>query len=373
MNRCRLCVIPDTRPDTPFENGVCSACRSFGRRRDVDWRARELEFHELLGHYGPMSPTGYDCIVASSGGKDSHWQVLKVLELGFKPLIVTASTCMLTPLGRANIDNLARFAPTIEVTPNRTVRAKLNRLGLELVGDISWPEHATIFNTPWSTAAAMQIHIVLYGENPQEAYGGPAGTDQAKEMTRRWVTEFGGFLGLRAQDLIGKHGLTEDDLLPYEPISAELAEQADIQAHFMGSYFEWDSERNARVAAEHGMLQGNPCPANWWAHENLDNAMTGLHDHAMFRKYGYGRAAAQLSVDIRQGRIHREAAMEYVRRFDGQMPWVYAGVKLEEVLERIGMTDGELFDALDRFTNWELFDANVPAEPRRFPVLKEFA
>src|SRR6267378_4415660 len=277
MNRCRLCLIPDTRPDTPFEDGVCSACRSFAKRPSIDWAAREREFHALMRSH----PSGgrYDCIVASSCGKDSHWIVLKILELGYRPLAVTATTCMLTPIGRANLDNLARFAPMIEVTPNRTVRAKLNRLGLELVGDISWPEHATIFNAPWQIAAAMQIPIVVYGENPQEAYGGPPGTDQARQMTRAWVNEFGGFLGLRARDLVGQRELTEYDMRPYQPLDAREVEERGIQAIFLGSYFQWDSERNAKVALEHGMRQELPCEANWWAAENLDNAMTGLHDH----------------------------------------------------------------------------------------------
>jgi len=372
MNRCRLCVIPDTRPDTPFEDGVCSACRSFTRRPAVDWAARELEFHELMANYSARaySLAPYDCIVASSGGKDSHWIALKVIELGYRPLLVTASTCMLTLIGRANLDNLARFAPTIEVTPNRSVRAKLNRLGLELVGDISWPEHATIFSTPWSIAAALGGQLVLYGENPQEAYGGPPGTEQAKQMTRRWVTEFGGFLGLRAQDLLsGDHGFSLTDMRPYMPMDAQAMEAAGVEVHFMGAYFPWDSHRNAQVAAEHGMRQKFPSEANWWAHENLDNAMTGLHDFAMYCKYGYGRAAAQASVDIRNGRITRSDALEVVRGCDGLFPHEYAGVDLEQVLERIEMTERQLFDVLKRFTNWDLFGRVLDDRP----ILKEFA
>src|SRR5690348_6779194 len=84
MNRCRLCVIPDTRPDTPFEDGICAACRSFARRPAIDWKARKAEFREILDSSERIG-SQYDCVVASSGGKDSHWQVLKVLELGYGP------------------------------------------------------------------------------------------------------------------------------------------------------------------------------------------------------------------------------------------------------------------------------------------------
>lgn len=368
MQRCRLCVIPDSRPDTPFEDGICAACRSFARRPAIDWKAREAEFHEII-QTQRNTASGYDCVVASSGGKDSHWQVLKVLELGYRPLVVTASTCMLTPIGRENIDNLARFADTIEVTPDRSVRAKLNRLGLELVGDISWPEHATIFRAPWLQAAALNIPYVIYGENPQEAYGGPEGTDEAREMTTRWVSEFGGFLGLRAQDLVGKEGLTEWDMRPYAPVPQDILDKVGVRALFMGSFFEWDSHRNAQKAAENGMIHECPTDANWWDHENLDNAMTGLHDHVMYRKYGYGRAAAQLSVDIRNARVSREQAIEFVAENDGLFPYEYAGVDLEDVLHRIEMTEDQLMGVLDRFTNWELFRG---MEDDR-PILREFA
>ena len=345
MIRCRECVIPDTRPDTPFVDGVCAACISFKKRRAVDWSARRRELEILLerGRNG----SGFDCIVPSSGGKDSHWQVLTLIDLGARPLVVTASTCHLTPIGRANIDNLARYATTIEVTPKRDQRAALNRMAMEMVGDISWPEHVSIFTTPFRMAAELGIPLLFYGENPQEAYGGPLGSDEAKVMTRRWVSEFGGFLGLRQADFEAMGY----DMREYLPPADEDVAAVGVEAHFLGAYFEWDSERNARVAAEHGMQQALPSWANWWPAENLDNAQTGLHDHAMYRKYGYGRGAAQISVDIRAGRVSRGAALDWVQEHDGRFPEVYAGVHVDEVLERLGRDRAWLMQALRAHTN----------------------
>ena len=41
---CRRCVMPETKPDIFFdEEGVCSACRHFERRGEVDWDARRAE------------------------------------------------------------------------------------------------------------------------------------------------------------------------------------------------------------------------------------------------------------------------------------------------------------------------------------------
>lgn len=361
MRRCRLCVIPDTRPDTQFVDGICSACISHASRPQIDWPARATELGRIL--FKGKNTSGFDCIVPSSGGKDSHWQVLKMLELGVRPLVVTASTCHLTAIGRANIDNLARYATTIECTLNRTVRAKLNRLGLELVGDISWPEHVNIFTTPFRVAAAMGIPLIFYGENPQNQYGGPKGTEHARELTRRWRSEFGGFLGLRPADMVGKLGITEADMEDYQMPSELTLEHAGVKAYFLGQFFPWDSARNATAAIAAGMQAWLPGPMNWWPAENLDNAQTGIHDHAMYRKYGYGRLAAQISVDIRLGKVKREEALQIVRERDGLFPIEYAGVKAINVCARIGLRFPELLERLDAFTNWDLFEGTHEYRP----------
>lgn len=111
------------------------------------------------------------------------------------------------------------------------------------------------------------------------------------------------------------------------------------------------------------MVQERPTPANWWDHENLDNAETGLHDHAMYRKFGYGRGAAQMSVDIRMGRVDRATALRWVDKHDGIFPWLYAGVTFEHVLERVGLTQERACELLDHFTNWSLFAGNHGRRP----------
>lgn len=356
--RCSRCVIPTTRPDTAFEDGVCSACRSYDAQLKIDWEARERELRELLDRHNGR------CIVPSSGGKDSHWQVLTLQGMGADVTVVTATTCQLTPIGRLNIDNLARYARTIEVTPNRSVRAKLNRIALELVGDISWPEHVSIFTTPFRAAVALGIPLIFYGECPQTQYGGPPGTEHAKQMTARWRSEFGGFLGLRPTDLVGREGITMRDMQDYE-LPADVT---GVSAHFLGQYVPWDSAWNARIARGAGMQWKLPTPANYWDAENLDNAQTGLHDHQMYRKYGYGRGCAQISVDVRAGRESRADALDWVRQYDGLFPTIYMGVTIKTVLDQIDMTMEKLDHLLDRFTNWALFDH----EEDRRPILKEF-
>ncbi len=351
MNRCVRCLYPDTKVDLYInEDGVCSACTAYDKRKLVNWDARERELLKILQE-APKNGSGHDLIVPSSGGKDSTWQVLKLIELGARPLVVTATTCHLTPIGRKNIDNLARYATTIEVTPNRTVRASLNRLGLELVGDISWPEHVSIFTTPFRVACDLGIPLIFYGECPQEAYGGPPGTEEAREMTLRWTQEFGGFLGLRPSDMVGHHALNSrgsilsEDMQDYELPSAKRIEKLGVRAYFLGRFYEWDSSRNHTKAIQAGMWSTLPTPRNWWTGENLDNAQTGLHDYVMQQKFGYGRATAQISVDIRAGKITRARALTEITRREGLYPDQYMDIPIADILRPLGLSEAE-FDVI---------------------------
>jgi len=349
MIRCKTCVMPETRPDVPFIDGECMACLSFKRRPTIDWNGRMDELRALLAKHDGR------CIVGSSGGKDSTYIVLRLIELGAKPTVVTATTCHLTDIGRRNIDNLARYATTIEVSPNKTVRAKLNRLGLEMVGDISWPEHASIFSTPFRMAVALDTPLIFYGENPQDQYGGPMGSDEARQMTRRWTSEYGGFLGLRPADFVGIEGITEHDMADYLLPDDEVMQSIGLEAHFLGQYEQWDSARNAFYSFEHGMGHELPAPSNWWYTENQDNAQTGVHDYFGFLKYGYGRGCAQISVDVRYRRMHRGTAIEWIARNDGLFPSLYMGVSLHEILARIDMTDTRFLELCNQYMNRDLF------------------
>lgn len=345
MIRCKSCAMPNTRPDTHWEDGECSACRNYQRRPAIDWDQRERDLIQLLDRHDGR------CIVPSSGGKDSTYQVLTLVGMGADVTIVTARTCHLTDVGRANIDNLARFARTVEIVPCTDTRAKLNRLGLELVGDISWPEHVLIHRTPFKAALDLKIPLIFYGENPCDQYGSPPGAEEAKQMTQRWASEYGGFLGLRPQDLIGMDGITRRDMADYLAPDDAVLELVGVEAHFLGQYVPWDSRRNADVAVAAGMqtLYTPPSKANYWVEENLDNAQTGLHDWLAYLKYGYSRGTAQVSVDCRAGRIGRDAAIAIAKTCEGQFPTVYAGVPVEETLSRIGMTLDEFHQIAARF------------------------
>ncbi len=352
---CTTCVMPDTRPDVDIQDGQCGACHNYAQRGAVDWAERDRALCQILEHH--HNPSGYDCIVPVSGGKDSTFQVLKLLALGANPLCVTATTCDLSEIGRANIENLKSLGVDyVEVTTNPRVRAKLNRLALTTIGDISWPEHVSIFTIPVRLSVQMKIPLIVWGENPQNEYGGPAAAAEGHALTRQWLGRFGGLLGMRAEDILKRGGFDARDLVQYQYPSDEDLASTGTTGIFLGYYYPWDGCGNAMMAQAHGMTTyGRAVEGAMVDYENLDNVQTGIHDYFCWLKHGFGRATQQASLHVRRGRITRDDALDVVAKCDGKFPWTYLGVPIEETLGRIGMSLDEFIAVCDRFTNREIF------------------
>lgn len=358
LHYCTRCVMPDTKPDLILDaEGVCNACRSYENRKTIDWDARRQELMTIVDKYRSKTGSKWDCIVPVSGGKDSTFQVVRMRQLGLNPLCITATTCDLSDIGRKNIQNLKNIGvDLIEVSPNPAVRRKLNRIGLRQVGDVSWPEHVGIFTIPVRAAVDFNLPLLVWGENSQNEYGGPAAAAKDNVLTRRWLEEFGGLLGLRVTDMAGVEGITNRDLILYTYPSDEELQRVGVTGIFLGHYLPWDGFSNALVAQGYGMTTyPNVIEGSLVNYENLDNYQTGIHDYFKFLKFGFGRASDMASLHIRRGRMTRQDGMELIRKYDGAFPWSYLGKSLEKILADIDMDVDEFMKICDRFTNKKLF------------------
>jgi len=354
--------MPETKPDLSIdEEGICNACRSFERRERIDWEQRKQELFSILERYRSRDAANYDCIIPSSGGKDSHFQAIKMLECGMNPLVVTATTDKLSDMGRKNIENLKKLGVDyIEYTTNPRIRRKINRLTLTQIGDISWSEHVSIFTIPVRLAVRFNVPLIIWGENSQNEYGGPAAAAQNNILNRRWLEEFGGLLGLRVSDLIGEEDIERKHLIPYTYPSDEELKSVGVTGLFLGFHFEWDGYRNALLSQAHGFnTYHKPVEGTLVNYENLDNCQVGIHDYFKYLKYGFSRATDQACLHIRRGRLTRKEALEFANENDRKFPWVYLGCTLEEMLEEIGMTLDEFIRICDRFTNKKIFKCDA--------------
>ena len=358
LTYCKKCVMPSTKPDLQLDNHlICDACRSYDQRSEVDWSVRYKELQEILKKYRNKGSSNWDCIVPVSGGKDSTYQVVQMLKMNINPLCVTSTTCDLSKIGRANIENIKKLGVDyLEMSPNSSIRVKLNRIGLKQVGDISWPEHVGIFTIPVRAAVHFNIPLIIWGENSQNEYGGPASASKNNTLNRRWLEEFGGLLGMRVSDMIGLEGIEKKHLISYTyPTDAEL-KKVGVTGLFLGHYIPWDSMSNALVAQVNGFNTYNKVvEGSMVNYENLDNYQTGIHDYFKFLKFGFGRATDIACTHIRRGRITRQDGLNAVKKLDGLFPWEYLGKSLEEILKPLEITVEEFIKICDQFTNKKIF------------------
>jgi hypothetical protein len=282
--------------------------------------------------------------------------------MGLKPLCVTATTCDLTPIGRRNLDTLRRLGvDLLEYSPNPIVRRKLNAIGLREVGDISWPEHLSIFTFPVAVALKFDIPWVFWGENPQNEYGGPTESQNALVLDEAWLDEFGGLLGLRIDDFCDSYGFAQKDLVPYFYPDLRRTTRPP-KGLFLGHYLPWDGYSNVLLSQALGWESWpTRVEGHFVNYENLDNYQAGVHEYFKFLKFGFGRASDQLSLHIRRKRIDRGTAASLLPRLEGKFPDSYLGESLQLILARIGVSVSEFRSICDRFTNSRLFEQDGDA------------
>lgn len=355
MHYCSKCIMPTTRPEQVFANGICDACCSaIDKHKNIDWSKRRIEFEEILAKYRGDGSV-YDCIIPVSGGKDSCYQAISMRDnYGMTPLCVTHTPCDLTDVGLKNLNFLRdQGFDLIQISANRKNYKELVRIGFFKVGDCCWPEHIGIFTAPVRLAVNYKIPLLIWGENSQFEYGGPATHKNNNFLDQNWLEQFQ-MSGHRLQDVV-HDGVRMDDIKTLHYPSDDEIREVGVTGLFLGYFEKWDSKINADLCCNLGWNRnpGGPVEGAYNDLENLDcKWIGGLHDYMKFIKYGYGRATDQLCIEIRAGRITRHEAVKALKITDeGSIPWKYA----PDFMDYLDITEQEFLENLDRFTNKSIF------------------
>ena len=170
MKYCKACVMPDTRPGIYFdENQVCSACNNYNKKKHTNWAVRWEELNKMCDRYRNQGKFGYDCIIAVSGGKDSHYQTYIMKEkMGMNPLLVTVEDNMsMTEAGINNLKNISEVfgCNLISLKPDIHAQKKIMRSTFEEMGKPTWIIDRLIYTFPLHMAVQWEIPFVIYGEN----------------------------------------------------------------------------------------------------------------------------------------------------------------------------------------------------------------
>ncbi|OUR98843.1 pseudaminic acid biosynthesis protein PseA [Halobacteriovorax marinus] len=358
MKYCKKCIMPATRPEQVFTDDICDACHSSERKHnDLDWNKRQQEFETILSKYRGDG-SWYDCIIPVSGGKDSCYQAITMRDkYKMNPLCVTHTPCELTEVGHKNLNFLRdQGFDIVHISGNRKNYKELMKIGFFKLGDCCWPEHIGIFTVPARMAVSYKIPLIIWGENSQFEYGGPASKRENSYLDRNWLEQFQ-MCNHRLED-IEHDGVKLNDVKFLHYPSDEDIQNVGVTGLFLGYYEKWDSKRNGDMMLELGWHKNpdGPVEGAYNDIENLDcKWIGGLHDYMKFIKFGYGRATDQLCIEIRAGRMSREKAIESLLKTDeGEIPWKY----IPDLLNYLNISEEEFLNNLDNFTNKNIFKRN---------------
>lgn len=174
MRYCKKCLMPDTRPGTPFnDEGVCQACLNYEKRQEINWEKRGEELRKLCDKYR-RDDGYYDCLIPVSGGKDSHFQVYTMKEeMSMNPLLITVGDPFTkSQAGASNFRNLGDAFGCDHILYNISIPLfkKVTRIAFEEFGEPLKYIETAICTVPFKMAIELGIPLVVYGESEYE-YG----------------------------------------------------------------------------------------------------------------------------------------------------------------------------------------------------------
>lgn len=357
MKYCKKCVMPDTRPGIKFnQKGICSACQSYERRKEIDWDKRYKELETLCAKYRGMNGSSYDCAIAVSGGKDSHYQVYLMKEV-FKmnPILFSVEDNFeMTEAGKYNIKNISEEfgCNIISLKPDLKVQKKLMRYTFEKYGKPTWFIDRLIYTFPIHMAIKFYTPLLVYGENVSYEYGG---SDYEDTYSARNQLNNGVASDIDMNELLQIDGITEQALeMTKAPALDDLKQLDPI---YLSYFIPWNSVANYEFAKKRGFKD----LTHEWKRthhiedfDQVDSPAYLVHSWLKYPKFGHATATDYAARFVRYGLITREEAIELVRKHDHNLD----PRCVEEFIKFTGYSCSEFWSIVDKLYNRDIFEKN---------------
>lgn len=357
MKHCTRCVMPETRPGITFnEKGVCSACQAYENRTKIDWKKRYEELKALCDRHRNTGPFGFDCMIAVSGGKDSHFQTHVMKErMGMTPLLVSVEDNFpMTEAGKNNIRNISETfgCEIITIKPNIRAQKHLIRTMFEKYGKPTWYIDRLIYTYPLHMASKFGIPLLVYGENVSYEYGGNCSeeTSSAREQI------FNGVAAEIPVEVLLDDVVSSKDLTLCQTPTRE--EMSSIEPIYLSYFLPWNSYANyvfAKSTGFHDLTHEWERTHHIELFDQVDSRAYLVHSWMKYPKFGHQAATDYASRFVRYGLMTREEAIELVKQHDHDLD----PQAVRDFCQFCGYSEREFWSIVDRWYNKELFEKDT--------------
>lgn len=360
MRYCKKCVMPSTRPGLIFdETGICMGCRNHEKRSNIDWEERYRKLENICEQYRKKDGY-YDCIIAVSGGKDSHYLTYLMKEkMKMNPLLICVTDPFThTEAGIHNLENLGKTfnCDTIVFKLSPEVFKRTTKIGFEKLGEPLRFIESAIYTVPFKFAVSLNIPLIIFGENSAYTYGTTA--EDSYDVTRfifAGHSASGHKLSNNIEDFWLNEGLYMEELNAVVLPSEQEIERVKPKPIFISYFIPWDDERNYMIAKKFGFKD----LYHEWKREGyiedygqIDSVAYLVHLWMKYPKFGFARVTDISSRWIRKGLISREEAVNLVLKHDHKLDQR----ALDDFLSLLGYSTKQFWEIVEKFWNREIFE-----------------
>jgi hypothetical protein len=252
-------------------------------KKDIDFEARQGWLTDYIARN--KTHPKYDCLVAVSGGKDSHMIVRRLYENhGVKNALLVSVTDEFThtEAGKHNINNLVTRFNCDHIVfrcEPETFKRETKKDFEESLHPLKWIEER-IYKIPVDLARALGIKLVFYGENSAFEYG------------------------------------TAEKLEIFHPSTDEY-----VKVLFMGAIYPYSIYDSLKCAMEIGFrdldyFEEWPREGSIEQYTQIDSVAYIIQLWTKYVKFGFQRVADIATRFVREGRMTREEAIRALEEED---------------------------------------------------------
>lgn len=329
IRTCKKCgFILGTRPGLKEVDGVCLACINAEKKKTINFKERQAWLTEYIRKN--KTHPDYNCVVAVSGGKDSHMIVRRLVEShGVKnPLLVTVTDEFThTRAGQHNVKNIAEhfnFNHIIFRCAPKTFCQETLKDFVTALHPLKWIEER-LYTIPTEIARKYGIKLVFFGENSTFDYG------------------------------------SSEELDIFHPASDDT-----VKIIFMGAIYPYSITDSLRIARETGFKDLDDFN-EWQRQGNIEN-YTQIDSIAYimqlwtkFIKFGFQRVSDIACRFVRDGFLTKEQAELLIKEKD----YICDPAAKRDFCNTIGITEKYFNEIVDKFANRDLLIKDVNGVWRR--------
>lgn len=360
MNYCKRCLYPANHPlgITFDEQGVCSGCRVHEEKDNINWQERGEKLKKILDGFRNKDGKNYDCIIPVSGARDSYFIVDTIKNVyNMHPLLVSYNKQYNTEVGIRNLAYLKTLlgCDIISQTVSPDVVKKITHVTVKELGSMYWHCIAgqTVF--PVQIAVRLKIPLIIWGAHQGLDQVGMYSHLDEVEMTRRYRKDHD-LMGLEAEGLVGKEGITKSDIVPFMYPDDKEIERVGVRGIYLGNYIRWDSKAQHELMIKKYGYETEEQHRTFDSYNDVDCFnYSDLHDYIKFLKWGYGKATDHACREIRLKRLTREEGIELVKKYQDVKP---DKKNLAMFLQWLGVEEKEFWGHIDQKRSPEIWKNN---------------